>query len=131
MGRLISVAAVLFAVQASAGGIVVCESMTPCRMPPPYLRYDTPALTFGTTDSGTIHYTVNLWLSENCSGSPDATVEAPKSPIDGAGYWFLPVDRWAVYPDGTAFSIQWGIDGCPPMDCVNGMTGSSPEVCQF
>jgi len=131
MKRLISVTAVLLAFQVYGGGIVVCESMTACRLPPPYLQYDTPTLTFNTTDSGTINVNVNFWLSEDCSGDPDDSVELPNSPILGAGYWILPIDNWSVYPDGTVFSIQWTIDGCPSTACINGTTGKSPDVCQL
>src|SRR5258708_1610854 len=104
MKKVISVAVALFTVHAYGGGIVVCESMVACRLPPPYLDYDTPTLTFNTTDGGTINVSVNFWLSEDCSGDPDARVELPNSPIAGAGYWILPIDDWALNPDGTVFS---------------------------
>jgi hypothetical protein len=131
MKKLVAVAAVLFAVQVYGGGIVVCESMTACRRPPPYLQYDTPTLTFTTIEGGTINVSVNFWPSEDCAGDPDASVDLPDSPVIGAGYWILSMDDWATNPDGTVFSIQWTIDGCPATACINGTTGKSPEVCQL
>ncbi len=131
MKKLVAVATVLFAVQVYGGGIVVCDSMTACRRPPPYLQYDTPTLTFTTTDRGSINVSVNFWLSEDCIGDPDAAVDLPDLVVPGAGYWLLSLDDWAVNPDGTVFSIQWAIDGCPSTACINGATGKSPEVCQL
>jgi hypothetical protein len=133
MKKLIAVGAALFAVHAYAGGgsIVVCESMTGCRLPPPYRDYDTPTLTFNSTDGGSINITTNLWLSPDCQGDPDFTLQFLDSPIPSAGYWIFPMDSWAIYPDGTDFSIQWTIDGCPTMDCLDGTMGSSPDICQL
>jgi hypothetical protein len=55
----------------------------------------------------------------------------PDSPITDTGHWSLAIFDWAVFPDGTDFSIQWTIDGCPSTACVNGTTGSSPDICQL
>jgi hypothetical protein len=133
MKKLVAVAAVLFAFHAYAGGgsILVCESMTVCRFPPPYQDYDTPALTFDTTAGGFIDVSVNLWLSQDCQGDPDASMQQLNEQVLSAGTWYFSVDNWAVYSDGTDYSIQWTIDGCPSTDCINGTTGSSPDICQF
>jgi hypothetical protein len=132
MKKLVSVAAVLFAVHAYAGGgsIMICESMTVCRFPPPYEDYDTPGLTFDTIAGGFINVGVALWLSPDCLGDPDNSIQQPRIQVIDAGHWNFSIDNWAVYPDGTNYSIQWTIDGCQPTDCVNGTTGSSPDICQ-
>lgn len=133
MRKLVAVATVLIAVHANAGSgsIVVCESMTVCRLRVTYQEYDIPTLTFNTSSGGAINTTANFWLSQDCSGDPDASFQLVDSPIPNAGYWVLPIDDWGVYPNGTDFSIQWTIDGCPTTACINGTTGSSPELCPF
>jgi len=133
MKKLFAIIAALFAVHANAGGgsIVVCDSMAICRVPPPYMDYDALVLSFSSTAGGTINSTTNFWLSQDCQGDPDASLQLLDSPIPSAGYWILPLDAWAIYPDGTDFSIQWTIDGCPATDCINGTMGSSPDICQF
>jgi hypothetical protein len=133
MKKVVSVAAALFAVHAWAGGgsIVICESMTACRLRLPNLEYDIPTLAVNTTSGGTINTTANFWLSQDCIGDPDATVELLGSPIPSEGYWILTMDDWAIYPDGTDFSVQWTIEGCPSTKCINGTTGTSPDMCQL
>src|SRR5262249_41323239 len=69
-------------------------------------------------------------LSSDCQGDPDASMSFPGQSISGAGQWFIEVDSWQL-PDGTDFSIQWTIDGCPSTDCVNGTTGMLPDICQL
>jgi len=132
MNKLFAIIAALFAVHAYAGGgsIVVCESMTACRFPPPVFPMDVPALSFDAISDGIVDISANLWLSSDCQGDPDASMSFPGQSISGAGQWFIEVDSWQL-PDGTDFSIQWTIDGCPTTDCVNGTTGMLPDICQL
>ncbi len=131
MKKLVTVAAVLFAVQVYGGGIVVCESMTACRLRVPNPERDIPTLTIDTTSGGTINTRASFWLSPDCMGDPDASVQLLDSPIPSEGHWFLPITDWAIYPNGTDFSVQWTIEGCPSTECVNGTTGTSPDMCQL
>jgi hypothetical protein len=131
MKNFVSLAAVLFAVHAYAqGSIVICESMTVCRFPPPIFPMDVPALSFDTTSDGSVNISVDFWLSAGCQGAPDSSMAFPGQSISGAGQWFIEVDNWQ-YLDGIDFSIQWTIDGCPTTACVNGTTGISPDICQL
>ena len=130
MKKLLVIVAALFAVHAYAGGasIMVCESMTPCRVP---LAYDAPSLTFDTNAAGLVAVDVNLWLSQGCSGDPDMSMSLSDEEVPDAGHWNFVIFDWAIFPDGTDYSVQWTIDGCPATDCINGTTGTSPDICEL
>jgi hypothetical protein len=129
MKKVVSVAAALFAVHAWAAGSsgVVCESLTVCRsVPMTLLPYEVPVIGFDTASTSKITITANVWWMNGCPGDPDATYSASGSVPPGS--WYQAADIGEQPPD-TEYSIQWIIDGCPILDCVDGLIGSTPEVC--
>ena len=122
----------LSALQADAakGSAVDCESLTPCRAPPFTIEsYEVPALALDTTDSTPITMTALVWWSSGCPGDPDA-IYYDEGTIPAAGHWYLEADI-GDDPRVVDYSIQWSIEGCPILDCVDGTLGSAPDVCKF
>jgi len=107
------------------GSIADCKSMTPCRFPSGYEEF---ALTFDTDSPGYIDLGVYLWLSPDCVGDPDDGAFFPQEEVPDAGHWNFIMADW-IYPKGTDYSIVWTIDDCATT-CVNGTTGSTPDLCQ-
>jgi hypothetical protein len=130
MKKLFAIIAALFAVHAYAGGgsIMICESMTACRVT---LLYNAPSLTFDTNARGFVDVDVNLWLSHGCSGDPDMSMSLSREEVPDAGHWNFVIFDWAIFPDGTDYSVQWTIDGCAATDCIDATTGTSPDICQL
>jgi hypothetical protein len=131
MKKLFGITPLLFALSVCAGDFaVVCESMTPCRAPPFTIEsYEVPALAFDTTDATPITTAALVWWSAGCPGDADA-VYGGDGFVPGAGHWYLEADI-GKDPSFVDYSIQWTIDGCPTLDCVDGTIGSAPEECKF
>ena len=127
--KLVSLVAVLFAMQAYADGSIICESMTTCRAPPMTVyQYEVPVLAFDATGPTPITLTANVWWTSGCPGAPDLSFPGTGD-VPDAGHWYSAPDTGSR-PDGTNYSIQWTIDGCPPLDCMDGIIGSVPDICQ-
>jgi hypothetical protein len=128
MKKLVSGAVVLFAVQtyAQGGPLVDCESITPCRLDP-LLIHEWPAITYDLQVDGHVSFSAQYWASSDCQGEPDNTTRFDIELL--AGHYAAIFDQ-GPQPDGMPYSIRWSIDGCPPLDCVNGIFGSIPDQCQ-
>jgi len=131
MKKLLGVVVTLMTVPALGGDSpIVCESMTPCRAPPFTIEsYEVPALAFDTTDATPITMTAQVWWSTGCPGDADA-VYGGDGFVPDAGHWYLEADI-GKDPGFVDYSIQWTIDGCPTLDCIDGSIGSAPEECKF
>src|SRR5215472_17225167 len=123
MKKLLGVVVALMTAPASGGDLLFdCKSMTTCRLPAgSVLPYEVPALAFEALGPTDIASTANLWWASGCPGDPDIT-DVESGYVPSAGLWYLGVDI-DEQPDGTEYSIQWTIDGCPTLDCVDGVIG--------
>ena len=123
MKRLVAVAAVLFALETHSQTIVLCDSLTSCRVPAP--PYEVAALTMDTVDGGMVQMTVNFWYSHGCQGDPDLVTNL-NLPIPYSSTWEVNYLDPGPLPDGTEYSIIWSVDDCPSTACTDGTIATNP-----
>jgi hypothetical protein len=129
MKKLLGVVVALLTVPAWGGDLLIdCKSLIACRFPAGWvLPYEIPGLAFQALGPTDYTVTANFWWASGCPGDPNI-IDGGSGYVPGAGLWYEGIDI-DKQPDGTEYSIQWTIDGCPTLDCVDGVIGSTPDEC--